>query len=54
VDVTARLAPVLRVAAQHARDVDAAGRYPDEAVQALRESGLLGLTVPADTGQPLF
>lgn len=49
-DVTAHLAPVLEIAATHARDVDAEGRYPAEAVQALRESGLLGLTVPTEAG----
>lgn len=49
-DVTARLAPVLEIAAKNARDVDVEGRYPAEAVQALRESGLLGLTVPTEAG----
>jgi len=50
VDVTARLAPVLEIAAKNALDVDVEGRYPAEAVQALRESGLLGLTVPTEAG----
>ena len=49
-DVTDRLTPVLEIAARHAREVDVEGRYPAEAVQALRESGLLGLTVPAEVG----
>jgi len=50
VDVTARLAPVLEIAVKNALDVDVEGRYPAEAVQALRESGLLGLTVPTEAG----
>ncbi len=33
-----------------AADVDAAGRFPTEAVQVLRQAGLLGLTVPAEYG----
>lgn len=49
-DLTARLTPVLDIAAEHAHGVDAQGRFPAEAVQALRESGLLGLTVPAEAG----
>lgn len=38
------------VAAQAAADVDARGRFPQEAVDSLRSSGLLGLTVPAEFG----
>ncbi|WP_245976218.1 Rv1679 family acyl-CoA dehydrogenase [Amycolatopsis palatopharyngis] len=45
-----RLEPVLTVAREHARDVDAAARFPEEAVAALRDSGLLGLTLPRDVG----
>jgi len=45
-----RLAPVLEVAAQHAAAVDADARFPTEAVAALRQSGLLGLTVAPDQG----
>lgn len=44
------LEPVLEVAARHAGDVDERGRYPQEAVDALRGSGLLGLTLPEDVG----
>jgi alkylation response protein AidB-like acyl-CoA dehydrogenase len=33
-----------------AREVDAAGAFPQTAVDALRASGLLGLTLPADAG----
>lgn len=49
-DVTTRIAPVLAVAADHAADVDADARFPDEAIAALRESGLLGLTLSAEVG----
>ena len=49
-DLSARLSPVLEIAGEHARDVDADGRFPSEAVAALRESGLLGLTLPVDVG----
>lgn len=49
-DLDTRTTPVLEIAARHAREVDAEGRYPTEAVQQLRESGLLGLTLPADSG----
>lgn len=50
VDVTARLEPVLAAARETARAVDADARFPAEAVAALRESGLLGLTLPTDAG----
>lgn len=49
-DVVDRLAPVLEIAGNHARDVDMEGRFPSEAVAALRESGLLGLTLPVEAG----
>lgn len=49
-DLTARLDPVLATAARHAADVDADARFPEEAVTALRESGLLGLTLSPDVG----
>src|SRR4051794_38519392 len=38
------------VAAKFAEDVDRNSRFPAEAVQALGESGLLGLTTPVDYG----
>jgi alkylation response protein AidB-like acyl-CoA dehydrogenase len=41
---------VLETAAKHAPDVDRSGRFPVETVSALRESGLLGLTLPAAVG----
>jgi alkylation response protein AidB-like acyl-CoA dehydrogenase len=46
----ATLSPVLETARTAAVDVDTQGRFPHEAVTALRESGLLGLTLPADAG----
>lgn len=49
-DLSARLDPVLAAAAASAREVDVTGRFPDQAVAALRDSGLLGLTLPADVG----
>ncbi|NED99276.1 Rv1679 family acyl-CoA dehydrogenase [Phytoactinopolyspora halotolerans] len=48
--LTDALAPVLDAARAAAPDVDADSRFPHEAVTALRESGLLGLTLPADIG----
>ncbi len=51
---TAVLEEVCRVAdesiAPHASDVDAQGRFPREAVDALAKAGLLGLTVPVEHG----
>lgn len=44
------LAPVCDAARAAAADVDSSGRFPQEAVDALRESGLFGLTLPADVG----
>ncbi|MEC3975857.1 Rv1679 family acyl-CoA dehydrogenase [Amycolatopsis sp. H20-H5] len=49
-DVDNWLAPVLKIAGKHAREVDVEGRFPAEAVTALRESGLLGLTLPVEVG----
>lgn len=45
-----RLEPVISVAAEHAASVDQEARFPAEAVSALRDSGLMGLTLPADVG----
>ena len=36
--------------APHANDVDAEGRFPREAMDALAEAGLLGLTIPVEYG----
>lgn len=41
---------VQAVAAAHAAEVDRAARFPTEAVQALRDTGLMGLPVPAELG----
>jgi alkylation response protein AidB-like acyl-CoA dehydrogenase len=45
-----RAKPMLDAAAEHAASVDAAGGFPTEAVNALRSSGLLGLTFPESAG----
>jgi alkylation response protein AidB-like acyl-CoA dehydrogenase len=50
VDLSARLDPVLVTAAESAREVDVTGRFPEQAVAALRDSGLLGLTLPVEVG----
>lgn len=44
------VAHVVAIAAEHAEDVDRRARFPQETVQALGDSGLLGLTVPAAHG----
>jgi len=49
-DLQTALAPVLEAAREHAPDVDATGAFPQHAVEALRRSGLLGLTLPPDAG----
>jgi alkylation response protein AidB-like acyl-CoA dehydrogenase len=49
-ETSTTLAPVLAAASKAAADVDATGRFPDEAVAALRASDLLGLTLPTDVG----
>lgn len=41
---------VVTIAAEHASRVDTDGAFPEEAVQALRTSGLLGLVLPQDVG----
>ena len=45
-----RIQPVLKVAAEHAASVDRDGRFPDETIGALRDSALLGLTLPESVG----
>lgn len=50
VELSARLDPVVAVARDSARETDASGRFAAEPVAALRESGLLGLTLPTDVG----
>jgi len=49
-DVTARLEPVLDAARRSAHEVDTEAEFPADAVLALRESGLLGLTLPTEVG----
>ncbi len=49
-NLTELLEPVLAAARANAREVDGTARFPAEAVQALRESGLLGLTLPREAG----
>jgi acyl-CoA dehydrogenase len=44
------LSEVAAVAAEHARETDAAARFPAEAMAAMRRTGLLGLMVPAELG----
>ena len=44
------VAEVVRVAADHAEQVDTDGAFPTDAVQALRQSGLLGLVISEDAG----
>jgi alkylation response protein AidB-like acyl-CoA dehydrogenase len=44
------LQEVLPIAAKHAERVDTEGAFPNEAVDALRASGLLGLVLPRDVG----
>lgn len=46
----AALETVTRIAGEHADSVDIEGRFPQEAVTALRSSGLLGLVLPAAVG----
>lgn len=49
-DLDGRLEPVLEAARGTAKHVDTTGSFPEKSVQALRESGLLGLTLPTDVG----
>ena len=49
-NLSAQVDPVLAVARASAHEVDATARFPAEAVAALRESGLLGLTLPTEVG----
>ena len=49
-DLDARLAPVLTAATADAARVDRDGAYPEASVDALRASGLFGLTLPTSVG----
>lgn len=46
----ARASRVAAVAALHADDVDKAGRFPKEAVDAMKAERLLGIQIPVDCG----
>jgi acyl-CoA dehydrogenase len=46
----ARAETVCAIASKHARDVDDAGRFPGEAIAALKEQHLLGILVPLHLG----
>ena len=45
-----RLVKPLEIAAQHAAAVDRDGRFPQEAIDALADAGLFGLTIPETQG----
>jgi alkylation response protein AidB-like acyl-CoA dehydrogenase len=45
-----RLVKPLEIAVQHAASVDRDGRFPQEAIGALTDAGLLGLTIPERQG----
>jgi acyl-CoA dehydrogenase len=49
-EMAAALGRVVAIAAAHAEDVDREGRFPAEAVQALRDEGLLGAMIPQALG----
>ena len=46
----ARASRVAAVAAMHADDVDKAGRFPKEAVDAIKAERLFGIQIPVDCG----
>ena len=48
--LSARAGRVAIVAAKHADDVDVAGRFPQEAIDALRAERLLGIQIPSPLG----
>ncbi|MFJ3379368.1 acyl-CoA dehydrogenase family protein [Curtobacterium sp. NPDC090217] len=48
--VVTALKQVLPVVSEQKRSVDASGSFPTKAVQALRDSGLMGLVVPTELG----
>ncbi|PTW62726.1 acyl-CoA dehydrogenase [Breoghania corrubedonensis] len=49
-DLVERARRVAKIAASHADDVDARGRFPEEAIAAMKAERLLGVQVPADLG----
>ena len=48
--IAARAVRAAAIAAQHANDVDANSRFPQEAMDALKAEKLLGILVPAELG----
>lgn len=48
--LSARAGRVAAIAAKHADEVDVTGRFPQEAVDTLRQERLLGIQVPASLG----
>ncbi len=46
----ARATRVAAIAAIHAEDVDKAGRFPNEAIDALKSERLMGIQIPVDCG----
>lgn len=48
--LSARASRVAAIAAKHADEVDVTGRFPEEAVKALRQERLLGIQVPSSLG----
>lgn len=48
--LSARAGRVAAIAAKHADEVDVTGRFPQEAVDALRQERLLGIQVPSSLG----
>jgi acyl-CoA dehydrogenase len=49
-DLTARSEAVAQIAADNAAAVDRDARFPDEAIRAAREHGLLGVMIPHELG----
>jgi acyl-CoA dehydrogenase len=45
-----RAQPAIATAADHANDVDRNGRFPSEAIEQIRSSGLLAAAIPTDLG----
>jgi acyl-CoA dehydrogenase len=49
-DLKSRAAQVAEIAKEHAADVDAAARFPSEAIAAAKAAGLVGAMVPVELG----
>ena len=48
--VSERIARAAAVAARYADDVDQKGRFPAEAMQALKDERLMGVQIPVELG----